>query len=117
VEALRAKDLPADALPKIHISGCPSPCGTHQTSPIGFRGGMKLADGKPQSAFVLNVGGCEYQGQESLGGEIGAMFEEDIPAFLVEVGEAVAASGVPFETWHQTHAEEFLALAKKYIDQ
>jgi ferredoxin-nitrite reductase len=117
VEAARAGNLPADALPKIHISGCPSSCGTHQTSAIGFRGGMKRRDGKPQSAFVLHMGGCESQGKESLGGEIGAMFEEDIPDFLVEVGESVAASGLSFESWYETHAEEFLALAKNYIDR
>jgi ferredoxin-nitrite reductase len=116
VEALRARNLPADALPKIHISGCPSSCGTHQTSPIGFRGGMKRVDGKPQSAFVLNMGGCERQGRESLGGEIGAMLEEDIPKFFVEVGECVKASGLPFEAWYEAHAEEFLAIAKKYME-
>jgi ferredoxin-nitrite reductase len=115
VKALRVGNLPADALPKIHISGCPSSCGTHQTSSIGFRGGMKLVDGKPQSAFVLNVGGCEYQGKESLGGEIGAMLESDIPDFFVEVGEKVAADGLSFETWYETHKEEFLTIAGKYI--
>jgi ferredoxin-nitrite reductase len=76
---------------------------------------MKLVDGKPQSAFVLNVGGCEYQGKESLGGEIGAMLESDIPDFLVEVGEKVAADGLSFETWYETHKEEFLTIAEKYI--
>jgi hypothetical protein len=44
------------------------------------------------------------------------MLEEDIPKFFVEVGECVKASGLPFETWYEAHAEEFLAIAKKYMD-
>jgi ferredoxin-nitrite reductase len=115
VAAIRAANLPANALPKIHISGCPSSCGTHQTSPIGFRGGMKLVDGKPQSAFVLNVGGCESQGKEALGSEVGPMLDTDIPKFFVEAGETVAASGLAFEEWYAGHAAEFLEIAKKYI--
>ena len=30
VKAVREADLPASALPRVHISGCPSSCGTHQ---------------------------------------------------------------------------------------
>lgn len=116
VEAVRAAKLPANALPKIHISGCPSSCGTHQTSPIGFRGGMKKVDGKPKSAFVLNVDGCELQGKESLGRELGAILDADIPKFLVEVGQTVAASGTDFETWYSKNADAFTVIAQTYID-
>lgn len=114
VKAVRAAGIPANALPKIHISGCPSSCGTHQTSPIGFRGGMKKVDGKPQSAFVLNVDGCERQGTESLGHELGAILDEDIPKFLVEVGRTVAASRMDFDSWYTVNAEAFEAVAGKY---
>ena len=116
VEAVRAAEIPANALPKIHISGCPSSCGTHQTSPVGFRGGMKKVDGKPESAFVLNMGGCERQGKESLGRELGAMLDADIPKFLVEVGQTVAASGMDFDSWYADHADTFAAIAQTYID-
>lgn len=116
VEAVRAAKIPANALPKIHISGCPSSCGTHQTSPIGFRGGMKKVDGKPQSAFVLTVDGCELRGRESLGRELGAILDGDIPKFLVEVGQTVAATGLDFEQWYASNANTFAAVAQKYID-
>lgn len=116
VTAARAADIPANALPKLHISGCPSSCGTHQTSPIGFRGGMKKVDGKPESAFVLNVDGCELQGKESLGRELGAILDADIPKFLVEVGQTVAASGMDFDAWYADNADAFAAMAQKYID-
>ena len=116
VEAVRAAGIPANALPKIHISGCPSSCGTHQTSPIGFRGGMKKVDGKPASAFVLNVDGCELQGSESLGRELGAILDEDIPKFLVEVGQTVAKTGMDFDRWYEKNAQAFAQMAQKYID-
>jgi ferredoxin-nitrite reductase len=116
VEAVRSAQLSEDALPQIHISGCPSSCGTHQTSKVGFRGGMKRVDGKPQSAFVLTVDGSEYQEQESLGHEVGAILEEKIPEFLVEVGETVTASGLSFPAWYATHAQEFEAIAMKYVE-
>ena len=116
VEAVRAAGIPASALPKIHISGCPSSCGTHQTSPIGFRGGMKKVDGKPASAFVLNVDGCELQGSESLGRELGAILDEDIPKFFVEVGQTVAKTGMDFDRWYEKNAQAFAQMAQKYID-
>lgn len=116
VEAVRAAGIPANALPMIHISGCPSSCGTHQTSPIGFRGGVKKVDGKPASAFVLNIDGCELQGSERLGRELGAILDEDIPRFFVEVGQIVAESGMEFDRWYDEHADIFAAIAQKYID-
>lgn len=116
VEAVRAANIPANALPKIHISGCPSSCGTHQTSPIGFRGGMKKVDGKPASAFVLNVDGCELQGRENLGRELGAILDADVPKFLVEIGQKVAASDMDFDTWYAENADTFAAIAQTYID-
>ena len=116
VEAVRAANIPANALPKIHISGCPSSCGTHQTSPIGCRVGMKKVDGKPESAFVLNVDGCELQGKENLGRELGAILDADIPKFLVEVGQKVAASGMDFDHWYAANSDVFAAIAQTYID-
>ena len=116
VAAVREAGLPDRALPQIHISGCPSSCGTHQTSPIGFRGGMKKVDGKPQSAFVLSVDGCEQQGVENLGRELGPILDQDIPKFLVEVGKTVAASGMDFDSWYAANAETFEAIAKKYTE-
>ena len=115
VQAVRGAELPDGALPQIHISGCPSSCGTHQTGRLGFRGGVKPVGGKPQPAFVLFAGGEERQGEERLGEAVGAMLQTDIPAFMVELGRTVAASGQPFEAWLDGHREELLALAGRYI--
>lgn len=114
VEAVRAAQLPADALPQIHISGCPSSCGTHQIGALGFRGGVKRVDGKPQPGFVLFVGGADRQGGETMGRELGAMRTEDIPAFLVQLGRAVADSGMGYAAWAEANPGALEAIAQAY---
>lgn len=113
VAAVREANLPNGALPQIHISGCPSSCGTHQTGVMGFRGASKLVEGKPQSAFTLFVGGDDRQGCEAMGRELGVMLEERIPAFLVEVGRAAADQG--FTAWRETDPAALEAIAAKYL--
>ena len=115
VAAVREANLPDGALPQMHVSGCASSCGTHQTGSIGFRGASKLVDGKPQSAFTLFVGGCDQQGKEAMGRELGAILESKIPAFLVELGKAVAASGMDFAAWRESDPEGIDRIAAPYL--
>ena len=115
VEEVRKAKLPDGALPQIHISGCPSSCGTHQTGVMGFRGAVKLVDKKPQPAFVLYINGNDCQGQETMGREVGTLLESQIPQFLVELGETVAQSGLDFAVWNQKNPEEIDRVAEKYI--
>jgi ferredoxin-nitrite reductase len=116
VEAVREAQIPDGALPQIHISGCPSSCGTHQTGALGFRGGSKKVDGKQQSAFVLYINGEQRQGQETMGSELGAIEEKDIPGFLVELGQTVAASGMSFEAWNRADAQALERIAAGYLE-
>ena len=115
VQAVREAGLPDGALPQIHISGCPSSCGTHQTGALGFRGASKIVDGKPQSAFTLFVGGQDRQGSEAMGRELGAILEGDIPAFLVELGKAVAASGMDYAAWSAADPAAIDRIAAPYL--
>lgn len=115
IAAVREANLPDGALPQMHISGCASSCGTHQTGSIGFRGASKLVDGKPQSAFTLFVGGCDRQGSEAMGRELGAILESEIPAFLVELGKTVAASGKNFAAWREIDPEGIDRIAAPYL--
>lgn len=115
VKAVRDAKLPANALPCIHVSGCPSSCGTHQTGFMGFRGASKVVDGKPASAFSFFLGGSDRQGGEAMGAEVGVMLESDIPAFLVELGKTVAASGLDFYAWNEANPDGIKELAAKYI--
>lgn len=113
VAAVREAGLPDGALPQIHISGCPSSCGTHQTGAMGFRGASRLVDGQPRAAFTLFVGGDHRQGSETMGRELGVILEERIPAFLVEVGKAASQKG--FALWRETEPDALEAIAAGYL--
>ena len=115
IQAVREAELPGDTLPQMHISGCPSSCGTLQTGVIGFRGGGKLVDKKPQSAFVLYVGGNEHQGRETMGKEIGTILESQIPEFIVKLGREVEKSGMGFDAWRESHPHGIEEIAEPYI--
>lgn len=115
VDAVRKAGISANALPKIHISGCPSSCGTHQTGDMGFRGGVKKVDGKVCPAFVLYVGGCDYQGKETMGRELGTIEEIKIPEFLVKLGQVVSESGMSFADWNQKNPEKLEQVAASYL--
>ena len=115
IKAVRNAAIPDGALPQIHISGCPSSCGTHQTGAIGFRGGVKMVDKAAKPAFVLYVNGEEKQGKEAMGRELGTMLEENIPEFLVTLGEAVAESGKDFYTWNRSNPMALEKVASLYL--
>ncbi len=115
IDASREWGFADGVLPQIHISGCPSSCGTHQTGKIGFRGGMKKADGKPQPAFLLTVNGSDEEGKERFGEQLGVIFETDIPLFLKELGEEIEKAGLTFDEWYECHEERFREIAAPYV--
>ena len=89
VKMAREQKFADGVLPKIHISGCPSSCGTHQIGRIGFHGGVKVIDKVAHPAFTLHVNGRDEQGKEQFGEKLGVILEESIPEFLCTVGKAV----------------------------
>lgn len=111
VEAVRKAGLPYGALPAVHISGCPGSCATPQLAVIGFRGAVK----ERQSAWLLTINGCELQGKEAFGKEVGVIFETEVPEFLVALGKAVADSGMNFPEWLKKNPEEILKIAEPFI--
>ena len=114
VSAVREAGIPDGALPRINISGCPSSCAAHQAGTIGFQGGVRLEDKKPQPAFRLFLGGSDAL-DEARFGEAGAVIlEKDIPALLVELGRAAAAAGQTWGQWSETHREDLNAIVAKY---
>lgn len=115
VDAVRKAEIPDGALPQIHISGCPSSCGTHQIGAIGFRGGVKAVDKKPQPAFILYVNGNDYQGKETMGRELGAILETAIPDFLVKLGKTVAESGKDFAAWNAAEPDGIEKVAAEFL--
>lgn len=115
VEAVRKAGLSGNVLPRVHISGCPSSCGTQQVGTLGFQGGVKRVDGKIEPAFALFLGGREHQGEERMGEPLGFLIQDRIPEFMVELGKTVMASGMEFEPWLEKNEMAFRKLAGKYI--
>ncbi len=116
VKAVREAGIADGALPQIHISGCPSSCGTHQTGALGFRGGAKAVNGKSLPAFVLFAGGEAHQGRERFGQELGVILADQIPEFLVKLGKTVEQSGMDYAAWSQENPEGLKHLAAGYVD-
>lgn len=102
-------------LPRIHISGCTSSCGTHQIGKLGFHGASKRVDGKMQQAFAFHVNGQDAQGKEYFGEEWGTMLAEQIPNFFVELGQIISAENLTYESWYEKNPEMLKQIAEKYL--
>lgn len=115
VKASKEWEFDDGVLPQIHISGCPSSCGTHQIGRMGLRGGMKKVDGKPESAFVLFVNGSEGQNDAQFGEQIGAILETQISDFMRDLGTVIQKSGLKFDEWFAENEDEFKGIAAPYV--
>lgn len=115
VARVRQENFADGVLPQIHISGCPSSCGTHQAGTIGFRGGKKPTANGPVDAFAIAVGGCALQGQENLAQPgMKAIIATEIPEFLVDLGKMIAAEDTTYAEWIKTNGDKLQALIDKY---
>lgn len=114
VEAVRKENFADGVLPKIHISGCPSSCGTHQIGSIGFRGAVKQTPDGPKPAFAIFVGGCDRQGSENFADAGKAITVEDIPEFFVELGKMISSENTIYEKWITGNQRKLDELIEKY---
>lgn len=117
VERTRECGFADGVLPMIHISGCPSSCGTHQIGTIGFHGGVKVIDKNAEPAFTLHLGGEQEMGRARFGEPLGMILEKDIPDFIIELGKTVEKSGLSFGEWFETHEDEAVDIAESYLCQ
>ena len=115
VARVKKENFADGILPAVHISGCPSSCGTHQTAAIGLRGGKKPTADGPKFAFAVYESGCDEAGKEAMGTELGVMLEDDIPEFFVELGHAVEETGLNYEEFRKQYPEKLAEVAEKYI--
>jgi ferredoxin-nitrite reductase len=115
VDMEREEGFADGVLPQIHISGCPSSCGTHQTGVIGFHGCVKMIDKVGYPAFTLHYNGCEQQGHERMGEQLGVLLQSDIPSFVKDLGNAVRESGTDFAGWMLAHPDGVKEIAARYI--
>ncbi len=115
IDEVRKYDFKDGVLPRIHISGCTSSCGTHQIGTLGFHGGAKRVDNAVQPAFTFHVNGSDREGEERFGEQWGVMLQKDMPAFFVELGQAVQAENTTFAQWFAENPEKLRTVAKKYL--
>ncbi|MDE6454960.1 MAG: nitrite/sulfite reductase [Dysosmobacter sp.] len=114
VAAVREAGIPDGALPRINISGCPSSCAAHQAGTIGFQGGVRLEDKKPQPAFRMFLGGSDAPDGARFGAAGAVILEKDVPARLGGLGGAAAAAGQSWSQWSREHREDLNAIVAKY---
>ena len=115
IEAVEPYHFADGVLPRIHISGCTSSCGTHQIGKLGFHGASKRVDGKMQPAFAFHVNGTDAQGAEHFGEEWGVMAADVIPEFFVELGQVISDENLTYEVWYAKHPDKLKKIAEKYI--
>ncbi|MFG6383381.1 MAG: nitrite/sulfite reductase [Lachnospiraceae bacterium] len=115
VKRVRKENFADGVLPQIHISGCPSSCSAHQIASLGFRGGVKQTPDGPRPAFAVFEHGCELQGEEAFGKELGVMLEDDIPEFLVTLGKEISSRNMTYHQFVSEHKERFLEIVQRYL--
>ncbi len=115
LDEVRKHHFADGVLPRIHISGCTSSCGTHQIGTLGFQGGVKRVNDVTEPAFTLHVNGSDREGEERFGEPWGMILQKDMPAFFVELGKAVEAENTTFEKWFAKAPEKLRTVAGKYL--
>lgn len=115
VDEIRSLGFEDGVLPRIHISGCPSSCGTHQIGRLGFHGGVKMVDKVALPAFTMHVNGSERADSACFGQQWGVILEKDLAAFLIKTGKAVQADGSVFEEWIGGHMETLHSIAEEFL--
>ena len=74
-----------------------------------------MPGGKPASAFAIFLGGSDALGHAHFGDTIGTVYEEQLPALLVELGQAAAAAGQNWQTWSAADPDAVNSIIAKYV--
>ncbi|KAF0091682.1 MAG: nirA [Fusobacteria bacterium] len=80
--------------PKVYISGCPSSCGQHYISPIGFLGKQKKINDVKKTYFRIFLGGRLSEDSSQIGKEYGEMEYTGISYFLERLTLLKIESGI-----------------------
>lgn len=115
LEEVRKHHFADGVLPRIHISGCTSSCGTHQIGTLGFQGGVKRVNDVTEPAFTMYVNGSDREGKERFGESWGMILQKDMPAFFIELGNVVEAENTTFKKWFADDPAKLRRLAGKYL--
>lgn len=115
VDKFKSENFEEDIMPAVHISGCQNSCSAQQIARIGFVGKVIRVDGQMCNAFELFLDGDCSIGKTKLGKRYGEIREELVGDFLFELGVAIKASGLDYETYIQQEESAFKAIVEKYV--
>ncbi len=68
-----------------------------------------------EPAFTFHVNGSDREGEERFGQQLGMMLEKDLPAFFVELGQAVQAENTTYDQWYEKEPKRLKKIAEKYF--
>lgn len=108
---IRPYEFKDGILPKLHISGCTSSCGTHQIAQMGLQGSIKVIDKTPKNAYVLTIYGNDTRNDSRFGITIGTILEEKVETMLIDLGNKLTKENMTFYEFCHSHLEsckEFL---------
>ncbi len=112
VKAMERAQISGDCLPCIQINGCLNSCSRHPAAPLGFAGFVTKIEGKPTPCFYLFVdGGVGINAR--IGSKIGAIAEDNIPRFIVELAAELKNLEISYEAYCKT--KEFHELLEPYL--
>ena len=116
-QAIRRAGISKEALPKIHISGCPSSCSAQQTAEIGLQGTVKVLDKVVKPAYFISLHGKNGRQDSRMGIQAGVILEENIVPFIQELGREVDESGLGYDEWSKQNPEGLDEIASRYTVQ
>lgn len=114
VDAVRPYSFEEGVLPRIHISGCSSSCGTQQIAQIGLQGSVKVINKQAYPAFALSIHGKEERGLARFGELVGVILESDVINFFRDLGQQIQQDQSTYEQWIDTHPNELQNLLTTY---
>lgn len=114
IKLFKEKGMIKDILPRVHISGCPNSCGTHEIGEIGLMGKMKKVDGQSQNVFELHMDGSAEAENARIGKYFGDLLQEKVPEFLYELAELINKDNAEFYKWINENEVKFKELINKF---
>lgn len=115
LEAVDNNDLDGNLLPKIHISGCGNSCARHQVAELGFAGKKVSIHGQIFDVFEIYAGGIISLADTHMGKLYGTITVDNIPGFILELGQLLEREEMCFSKLMDTNEEAFCDIISKFL--
>ncbi len=115
LEAIENNNLDGNLLPKIHISGCLNSCARHQIAELGFAGKKVSIHGQLFDVYELYAGGNVSLMDTHMGKLYGTITVDNIPGFILELGQMLEREEMCFHKFLNTNEEAFCDMLSKFL--